>query len=150
MPGGTSSERSSGISSTVDSRSRVSCVQYASESRCQIPMPAEGRESGRTEMPLLHPVGCLHVDRICLLDHMFASPSGAHGRCTDGIFLEPTRLHRPLGKITMDITEIHGPYRSRPLNHQGLWCCVLLVIEKKVLFHKVCKVSAALRWEDGR
>jgi len=69
-------------------------------------------------MPLLRSLGCVYVDRICLLDHVLASPSGTHSRGADGIFLVP--------------------YRSGPLDHQGLWCSVLLMVEKKILVHKVC------------
>jgi hypothetical protein len=59
------------------------------------------RESGRTEMPLLRSLGCVYVDRICLLDHVLASPSGTHSRGADGIFLVPARSRRSLGKAAM-------------------------------------------------
>jgi hypothetical protein len=49
------------------------------------------RKSGRTEMPLLHPVPCLHIDRVCLLDHMLASSPRAHSRCANRIFLVSTQ-----------------------------------------------------------
>jgi len=100
------------------------------------------RESGRTEMPLLRSLGCVYVDRICLLDHVLASPSGTHSRGADGIFLVPARSRRSLGKAAMTgdyhQDKMHVPYRSSPLNHQGLWCSVLLMVEKKILVHKVC------------
>ena len=49
------------------------------------------RETGPTEVPLLRSFSCLHVDGICLLDHVLASPPWTHRRCTDGIFLVAAR-----------------------------------------------------------
>lgn len=49
------------------------------------------REAGRTEVPLLRSFRRLHVDRICLLDHVLASPPRTHSRCADGILLVATR-----------------------------------------------------------
>jgi len=60
----------------------------------QIPRGRPKRKSGRTEMPLLRPVGRLHVDRIRLFDHVLASPPGTHSRCPNGIFLVPARSYR--------------------------------------------------------
>jgi hypothetical protein len=39
--------------------------------------------------------------------------------------------------MTMDITKMRLPYRSSPLDHQGLWCCILFMVEKKILGHRV-------------
>jgi hypothetical protein len=59
------------------------------------PLEKKG-ETGRTEMPLLHSVWCLHIDRVRLLDHMLASSPGLHSRCANGILLEPAQSHNLL------------------------------------------------------
>lgn len=66
------------------------------------------RESGRTEMPLLHSIPCLHIDRVCLLDHMLASSPRTHSRCANGIFLVPTQSQY-LVRYTCD-----GHHREAP------------------------------------
>jgi hypothetical protein len=41
--------------------------------------------------------------------------------------------------LAVDTTEKHLPYRPSSLNRHGFWCCILLMVEKKVLVHKICK-----------
>jgi hypothetical protein len=108
----------------------------------------EKEKLGRTEMPLLHSVWCLHVDRVRLLDHMLASSPGPHSRCANGILLVPAQQSHNMSKVLFAIntTEKDMPYRPSPLDHQGFRCCVLLVVEEKVLL----QASVARRRGDRR
>lgn len=96
-------------------------------------------ELRRTKVPLLHSLWCLQIDRVCLFDHMLASPPRAHSRCAYGVLLVPTQSRNLLAINALDTEEKYLPYRPSPLYHQGFWCCVLLMVEKKVLVHKDCK-----------
>ncbi len=54
-----------------------------------------------------------------------------------------------LSVFAIDTTENDLPYRPSPLDHQGFWCCVLLMVEEKVLVHKVCKAQLRREGEIG-
>jgi hypothetical protein len=93
------------------------------------------RETGRTKVPLLETIRCLYVDGIGLLDHMFAPAPRSHRRCANRILLITVRIvpHLVLETRLVDIVKLPLPYRPSPLYHQRFRCCVLFVVEQKVL-----------------